>query len=261
MRKLRWGVAWVALVLAAGAILAHAQGDPLDAAATAMDKKDFSSAEKILSDYLQKHPKAPTAMLLLGTARLDAKDFDGAIDEFKALLKDQPKDWYGYIYLAQAYAQKGDWADFDKQRELIKAAIDSKARGIQLVGDGDVIDILTVEGQEYTVKSYYQPVGPHHTRYVFLHIVDGVKVVDMLTCDSDDGDQFVFKNEHPKEAAAGARRFSLDPWEVVNDNPVHGHMLRFYDGEPTYEALRADVMMVLEAKYKAPAGGSEPGKK
>ena len=54
-----------------------------------MDKKDFSSAEKILSDYLQKHPKAPTAMLLLGTARLDAKDFDGAIDEFKAIYQEE----------------------------------------------------------------------------------------------------------------------------------------------------------------------------
>ena len=195
-------------------------------------------------------------MLLLGTARLGAKEFDGAIDELKVLLKAEPMDWYGHIYLAQAYAQKGDWADFDKEREVMKSARDSHVRGIQLVEDGDVIDILTVNGQQYTAKSYYKPVGPHHTRYVFLHIVDGVKVTDLFTCDSDDGDQVEFKREHPKEAAEGARRFSLDPWEVVNDNLVHGHMLRFYDGEPTYEALRADVMKVLEAKYQP----SEPAK-
>ena len=259
MRRLRrrWGLALAALGIVAGAMLAHAQGSPLDAAGNAIDRKDYSSAEKMLSDYLQKHPRDSTAMLLLGTARLGAKDFDGAIDELKVLLKAEPKDWYGHIYLAQAYAQKGDWTDFDKGREVMKAARDSHARGIQLVEDGDVIDNLTVEGQEYTVKFYYAPVGPHHTRYVFLHIVDGVKVVDMLTCDSDDGDQIEFKREHPIEAAAGARSFSLDPWEVVNDNPVHGHVLRFYDSEPTYEALRAVVMKVLEAKYHPP----EPAKK
>jgi tetratricopeptide (TPR) repeat protein len=247
MRRLRLGMTVVVLGVVTGAILAHAQKDPLDAAATAIDKKDFASAEKILTDYLQKHPKAATAMLLLGTARLDEKDFDGAIDELKELVKDEPKDWYGYIYLAQAYARKGDWKNFDKERALIKAARDSKARGIELVGDGDVIDILTVAGQQYTVKSYYKPVGPHQTHYVFLHIVDDGKLKDMLTCDSDDGDQAEFKREHPKEAAAGARRFSLDPWEVVNDQLVHGHILRFYDGEPTYEELRADVMKVLTA--------------
>jgi tetratricopeptide (TPR) repeat protein len=245
MRRLRWGMAVV--VLGVVAMSAHAQKDPLDAAATAIDKKDFASAEKILTDYLQKHPKTATAMLLLGTARLDAKDFDGAIDELKELVKDEPKDWYGYIYLAQAYAQKGDWENFDKERELIKAARDSNAPRIKLVGDGDVIDILTVAGQQYTVKSYYKPVGPHQTHYVFLHIVDDVKLKDMLTCDSDDGDQIEFKRLHPKEAAAGARRFSLDPWEVVNDQLVHRHILRFYDGEPTYEELRADVMKVLTA--------------
>jgi len=242
----------VALVAMAGAMLAHAQKDPLDAAATAIDKKDFASAERILTEYLQKHPMAATAMLLLGTARLDAKDFDGAIDELKELVKDEPKDWYGYIYLAQAYAQKGDWENFDKQRELIKAARDSNAPRIKLVGDGDVIDVLTVAGEQYTVKSYYKPVGPHQTHYVFLHIVDDVKVKDFLTCDSDDGDQIEFKRVHPKEAAAGARSFSLDPWEVVNDQPVHGHILRFYDGEPTYEELRADVLKVLSAMYQPP---------
>jgi tetratricopeptide (TPR) repeat protein len=242
----------VALGVVVGTVSARAQKDPLDAAGTAIDNKDFASAEKILTDYLQKHPRADTAktataMLLLGTARLDAKDFDGAIDELKELVKNEPKDWYGYIYLAQAYAQKGDWENFDKQRELIKAARDSNAPRIKLVGDGDVIDILTVAGQQYTVKSYYKPVGPHQTHYVFLHIVDDIKLKDMLTCDSDDGDQMEFKREHPKEAAAGARRFSLDPWEVVSDQLVHGHILRFYDGEPTYEELRADVIKVLNA--------------
>jgi tetratricopeptide (TPR) repeat protein len=245
-------MAVVVLGVMAGAMLAHAQKDSLDAAATAIDKKDFASAEKILTDYLQKHPKAATAMLLLGTARLDGKDFDSAIDELKELVKDEPRDWYGYIYLAQAYAQKGDWVNFDKQREFIRAARDSNAPRIKLVGDGDVIDILTVAGQQYTVKSYYKPVGPHQTHYVFLHIVDDIKLKDFLTCDSDDGDQIEFKREHPKEAAAGARSFSLDPWEVVNDQPVHGHILRFYDGEPNYEELRADVIKVLTAMYQPP---------
>ena len=259
MRRFRWGwgLALIVLGINAGAILAQAQGSPLDAAGDAIDRKDYSSAEKILSDYLQKHPKDSTAMLLLGTARLDAKDIDGAIDELNVLVKAEPMDWYGHIYLAQAYAQKGDWTDFDKEREVMKAARDSHARRIQMVEDGDVIDILTVNGQQYTAKSYYKPVGPHHTHYVFLHIVDGSKVTDLITCDSDDGDQVEFKREHPKEATEGARSFSLDTWEVVNDNPVHDHVLRFYDREPTYEALRADVMKVLEAKYQP----SEPAKK
>jgi tetratricopeptide (TPR) repeat protein len=242
-------MAVVALVVGAGAVMAQSAKD-LDAGAAAMDRKDYPAAEKFFSDYVTKHPKALTAMLMLGMTRIELKNFDGAIDTFSTLLNIWPDDWHAHIGLVQAYARKGDWKDFDKERALLKAARDSNARGIQLVGDGDVIDVLTVAGQQYTVKSYYKPVGPHQTHYVFLHIVDDANLKEFLTCDSDDGDQVEFKRLHPKEAAAGARSFSLDPWEVVNNEPVHGHVYRFYDGEPTYEELRADVLKVLNMTYQ-----------
>lgn len=222
---------------------------PLDAGADAIDRKDYASAEKILSDYLQEHPKhmdTVNAMLLLGKARVEMNNFDGAIDILNALLKEEPKDWYAHSFLVRAYAEKGDWPNFDKEQKLIKAARDANAPGIDYGEDGDIIDVLTVGGQQYLIKSYYKPVGPHHTHYAFLHLSADGNVTDLLTCDSDDGDQIAFKEDHPEEASAGARRFSLDPWTVVKGNLVHGHILRFYDGEPTYEALRADVIKVLE---------------
>ena len=227
----------------------EAQKDgPLMAGADAIDRKDYASAEKILEEFLQTHPNhmdAVNAMLLLGKARVEMNNFDGAIDILSSLLKEEPKDWYAHTFLVRAYAGKGDWAKFDKEQRFIKAARDSNARGIDYGADGDIIEVLTSGGQQYVIKSYYKPVGPHHTRYVFLHIAADGNVTDLLTCDSDDGDQVAFKTEHPKDAASGMRRFSLDPWRVVNGNLVHDHMLRFYDGEPKYEVLRADVIKVL----------------
>lgn len=245
MRRLRWGIALVTLAVVAGTTLAQAQKDPLEAGKAAMEHEDYASAQKIFADYLQKNPKSTEAMLQLGISQMALRSFDEAISEFTKLLSVSPQTWGAHINLVLAYAQKGNWAAFAKERDLIKAARDSNAPGLPM-DSADVIDFLDVGGQKHLVEYFYKPVGPHHTRYVFLHRVDG-GVTDLITCDSDDGDQMVFKSEHPKEAAAGARRYSLDPWTVAGNNLEHGHILRFYDGEPTYEALRADVVKVLTA--------------
>lgn len=261
MRIRRWGLALVVLGIFAGSMLAQAQGSPLDAAGDAIDRKDYSSAEKMLSGYLQDHPRDSAAMLMLGTARLGAKDSDGAIAELKVLLKAEPMDWNGHIYLAQAYAQKGDWADFDKERKVMKTARDSHARGIELVGDDDVIDVLHVGGKDYTVQAFYKPRGPHHTSYVFLHYGNDKKLKDLIECDSDDSSQAMFRQQFPAEAERGERRFSLAVFKADGDNLVHQPMLRYYDGEPSYEALRADVLLVIEGKAPVPTALTAPAQK
>jgi hypothetical protein len=249
VRRMAWLVCMVVSVATICPLGLRAQrNSPLDAGASAIDRKDFASAERILSGYLATHPKhmdEVDAMLLLGKTRIELKNFDGAIDVLDALLKEEPKDWYAHIFLVQAYAEKGDWPDFHREREMVKQARDAKRPGVDYGDDGDVIDLLTINGESYLVKSYYRPGGPHHTHYVFLHVGGDGNVKDLLTCDSDDGDQIDFKQHFPKEAAAGARRFSLDPWVVTDRNLVHGHVIALYDGEPTYEVLRADVLKVL----------------
>jgi tetratricopeptide (TPR) repeat protein len=233
--------------------------NPLAVGLAALQKGDYGAAKTFFTEYLSSSPDDAEAWLYLGGADLGLKDFPAAIKDMRAVIAVKPDLWPAHLNLVLAYAESEDWADFDKERALIKAARDNNAPGLDKQ-KGDVIDVLHVGTKTYSVRAFYELYGQFHTRYVFLHFGDDGKLSDYVQCESDDSDQGFFKQAHPKEAAAGARSFSLDSY-AVGEKGMTQALIKFYsDGEPTYETVRADALKVLAGQQK-PAATAGPSSK
>jgi tetratricopeptide (TPR) repeat protein len=234
-------------------------GDPLAVGKAALERKDYEAAKKFFKDYLDGNAGDIEATSDLGDAELGLKDYPAAAKQFKEVIAAKKDLWHAHQDLVLAYAGMQDWADFDRERAVIKAARDQNAQG--LAGhDGDVIDVLQVADKTYTVRAFYKLYGHYNTRYVFLHFGADGKLSDYIQCESDDIDQVSFKQAHPKEAAAGERSFSLDTYAISEKGSSQG-LIKFYsDGEPTYETVRADALKVLEGNVKPAATTQAPPK-
>jgi tetratricopeptide (TPR) repeat protein len=231
--------------------------NPLAVGLAALQHGNYGAAKDFFLEYLSSSPNDLEALLDLGSAELGLKEFAAAVKEFQAVIAFKPDLWPAHLNLVLAYAELQDWADFDQERAMIKAARDKSAPGL---GEqkGDLIDVLHVGTKTYSVRAFYELYGRYHTRYVFLRFAEDGKLTDYVQCESDDADQVLFKQAHPKEAAAGARSFSLDTY-TVGDTGMSQGLIKFYsDGEPTYEVVRADVLKVLMGKEK-PAASASPG--
>jgi hypothetical protein len=70
----------------------------------------------------------------------------------------------------------------------------------------------------------------------------------------------LFTQKHPKEAAAGERRFSLDGYSVSADGHVTQALYTFFDGQPSYDTVRDLVIkLVQQGKSPAPAPAAAAG--
>jgi len=95
-------------------------------------------------------------------------------------------------------------------------------------------------GDSSVVVSEYPYLTALRSRYLFDVSDAQQKLTQQLELVSREGDQAAFRERHPREAAAGARQFSL----VSNEATV-----RVYDrGEPAYEQVVADAKAVLARK-------------
>ena len=244
---------------AAGGAPLQSGPNPLAVGLAALQKGDYASAKTFFANYLSGSPNDAEARLYLGGAEMGLKDFPAAIKDLQAVIAVKPDLWTAHTNLVLAYAESLDWADFDKERALIKTARDNNAPGLDKQR-GDVIDLLQVGAKTYSVRYFYELHGQFNTRYVFLHFGDDGKLTDYIQCESDDADQGFFKQAHPKEAAAGARSFSLDSY-TVNEKGMTQGLIKFYtDGEPTYEVVRADALKALMGQA-TPAASTTVGPK
>jgi tetratricopeptide (TPR) repeat protein len=227
--------------------------DPLAVGKAAMDHGDFAAAKKFFDDYLKDNPNDLEAVVYAGGTELRLEHYAVAVADFKQVLEQKPDQWLAHQNLALAYAEMGDWANFDKERSVIKEARDKHVAGLD-PREPDVIDVLRVGGKMYQVWYYYTLNGPYHTRYVALHFDEKGKATYYIQCESDDIDQEFFKQKHPKDAAEGGRSFSLDTYHVGEGSLLPQALIKFYsDGEPTYETVRADILQVLEGQARAVA--------
>jgi hypothetical protein len=219
-------------------------GDPLAVGKGAMHHGDYESAHKFFSEYLRDNPDDSEAVFYLGGSELGLKNFSAAAADFQRVIAQMPNQWSAHSNLALAYAQSGDWAAFDKERAVIKAARDANSPGVDKDGF-DLIDIVTFGDKMYQVRYFYKLHGQYNTRYVFLHFGADGRADNYFQCESDDADQGMFAAEHKEQAKAGERRFSLDTY-TAGPNGMSQGLIKFYDGEPTYETVRTDVLKSLK---------------
>ena len=226
--------------------------DPLAVGKSAMAHRQFAAAHSFFAEYVAANPGDMEGMFYLASSDLELRNYPAAIKECQAVIATKPNTWGAHQGLAFAYAQTGDWAAFDKERAFLKAARDRGAPGLAIESP-DVIDRLTASDDTYTVFAFYKLNGHFHTRYFFIHFAPDGSHDKWFACESDDVDQANFAKQHPAEAAKGERSFSLDSYSVKilpsgQKSQTQGLIKFYWEGEPSYETVRADVLKALEGK-------------
>ena len=141
--------------------------DPLLEGKQDLARQDWAAARGWFATYLTDHPESVGATLLAGNAALGLKQFEEARGFYAHVLLISPETWSAHANLAIIDAATERWAEFDEERRIIRSARDRNAAGLS--PKGDVIDILWLADERYTVRDYYQLEGHFHTRYNVLH--------------------------------------------------------------------------------------------
>lgn len=220
----------------------------------AMRQKDYAAALENFRSTLLQYPNDGRVLMLAGNAAKATKNFDEAIEDYlKALHQPNSNPWPVRFSLIAAYAAAGHWDEFDAERQKVRTAKQGGDPFLAKV-QGYVIDEFDIGDQHVTAAEFPALLGRFHTRYrFFLRPADQADNTAApawaphIDVESDDIDQLEFAKLHPDKAAAGERSFSLDTYPA----PGKQGLIKFYlDGEPTYRAVRADVISSVSQKLQ-----------
>ena len=210
---------------------------------------DYKRALSIFNEVTAADPNNIMAHNLAGNCSMEMRDFPAAIRSFQRAVQLQPDQPQNLAGLVRSYAQAG----MVKERDATVEHLHELSRAGRLPANFSYIfDSFLVGDRSVLVIEFPQLAGHYHFRYQF-NVYDATgKFVSRVALESDDVDQTSWAKQHPKEAAAGGRAFSLDGYPQTLPGQFSHSLYKFYDdGEPSYEQVRADVEKVL-------AGGLKP---
>ena len=229
----------------------------LAAAVPAERCHDYETALRIYLKVLESYPNDARALNIAGEAAVKAGHLEGSFPLFRRspLAGPSRDSWSVRASLMWDFIHLDRWQDFETER--------LDARKASLAGDrtlspdnGYPIEVFGTGNEFIRVIEFPNLHGRYHTRDRFLLYEEKdpcTGFIPHIDLESDDIDQVNFAKEHPDQAAAGHRSFSLDAYPTANSQGL----LKFYpDGEPTYQTVRADVL----ARTKQPlAPRHDPG--
>jgi tetratricopeptide (TPR) repeat protein len=213
---------------------------------------DYKRALSIFNEVTAADPNNIMAHNLAGNCSMDIRDFPAAIQSFQRALQIQPDQPQNLAGLVQSYAQAG----MTKERDATLEHLHELSKAGRLPENFSyVFDSFAVGDRSVLVTEFPQLSGQFHFRYHF-NVYDATgKFVSRVALESDDGDQIEWAKQHPKEAAAGGRMFSLDGYRSASGRFTHSGYKFYDDGEPPYDRVRADVEKILAGAIK-PAGAT-----
>jgi tetratricopeptide (TPR) repeat protein len=209
---------------------------PIAAGKRALAAKDFAGAKGIFARYLEANPGDPQAELGLADAQLGLHEYEAAEAGYRRIVARQPLFWDAHKNLVIVEAALGRWEDFDGERTVLHAARERHAAGIS-PRDSDVIDVITVGGQRWIVRDYFEPAGRSQTRYNFERFSPEGRVLAYVSLESADAFR---KDTGPAQKSAKISGLALN-WY---NGKSHGTIAR-YATEPKYERARADFLKWL----------------
>lgn len=232
--------------------------DPMAVGKKALQHEKWEDAQKFFEAFLSDNPSNSEAQYYFGFALFGEKQYARAEQIYSKMIAVNPKMWGAHSGLAEVYSAEERWPEFDRERKLLREARDRGEPGTNKTGS-DVIDVLYVGSERYIVREFHLLDGRVRTRYRFMHFDGQGKMDSWFACESDDIDQVGFAKQHPDLAAQGKRSFSLDSNNAPTTLPdgkqtrTEGLIKFYWDGEPTYETVRADVLKSLSYKSTVPA--------
>jgi hypothetical protein len=237
-----------------------AQKEQFDTAGKAFDAHQYADALAGFKALLKELPGDPVIAKFSSEAALQSGDSAFALEQLKPIVRANPDDWQAVPLLARAYAESGDAADRDAGMAQM---VELHKRGVAPPN----IQQYTIErikaGDKFLViRTSIVPWGVYKV-YDLGQLMDSQgNIVLRVTIESGDFDQPLFAQQHPKEAAAGVREFSLDAYRDTgmgsNGEATQTHTTyKFFVGQPSYDTVRQAFLDV--ATGKAPAMSSRSG--
>jgi tetratricopeptide (TPR) repeat protein len=223
-----------------------------------LKEKKFNEAIADAKTLLAKTPDSPQVNKLVGAVLLDAEKPADALTYFQKASELDPADDNVHALLLQAYAEMGDKTHRDEQRTILRGYHSDGKHSNVASAQGFMIETFPVGDKLVQAYEFYEPVGRYHFYYRFNVFDSSGKLERFYALESDDIDQAGYAKEHPKEAAAGERRFSIDSYQQTNPNSVTQGLIGFIDGQPTYDDLRARIVKAVSTN-QAPAATFTPG--
>lgn len=225
-----------------------------------MEKGDAAGAFAAMQPALTAYPNDLRVLRYSADAAMAAGKNEQALGLFQRALATHPAQaWPLRLAVLRVQAKLGKWPEFAKDLAELKAAKKAGTDAQLARADGFLVDEFDVSGLTVEVEYFPLLAGKYKTLYRFLLPPSAVrKPGDGPGCDvpsfrpfldveSDDVDQVEFQKRHPDLAAKGERSYSLDTYQ----GPCSQGLIKFYwDGEPRYEAVRADVVKAVAAAVK-----------
>ena len=229
-----------------------AQIDPQAEAKVIADlqARNFDDALTGAKEILAANPNSPKANKLVGVVLLDQQKPTDALPYFKKALDlapDNPlNDPLIHSLLLQAYAESGNKMQRDQERTILRGYHSDGKHPVFAEIPAFLIETIPVGDKIIQATEFYQPSGQFHFYYRFNIFDASGKLQSFIALESDDSDQAMYAQQHAKEAAAGERRFSLDGYARSADGHVTQALYKFFDGQPSYDDVRALVIKLVQ---------------
>ncbi len=248
--------AQIALLTLGSALLAQTPpASPLVEAKRTLAQRDFAHAKALFTSILTAQPANPDAQLGLADSELGLHQYLAAERDYRRVTAAEPQQWFAHKNLVIVEAALGRWEDFDRERDVLRAARARHAPGLS-TADSDVIDTLDLgtatHPQHWIVRDYATPLGRSSTLYNFERFSPTGRAEAYVSLESANAlqqelaptDSVVVGNAATATAPTG---FALN----VYDGQSHG-TIRSYPALPTYERLRADFLRWTRAQQPRP---------
>jgi len=236
------------LLLLAGSALAQSTAidQKMREAQQAFGAGDCSRAQVALREIIAADPQNYVAHLLSARCLLSQRDYAAATGEFRRALDLRPEAPPALLGLIEAYALSGETAHRDAEIEHLRALIKAGKLPTTI---RFVREQFTASGSRVVV-SEYPYLTALRSRYLFEVFDSQQKLVQQFELLSRERDQAAFRKQHPRQAAAGVRQFSLVSSLVTP--AVKETTVRIYArGEPAYDEVVADVKATLARKPRS----------
>jgi len=243
-------LSWVLLALPLTVQAQTAAPGSLGEAKQELAAKHYAQAKALFAAYAKAHPENVDAEVGVGDAELALHEYEAAELTYRSVVAKQPQMWRAHKNLVIIEAALGRWEEFDRERALLRGARERGAEGIS-ARESDVIDSFDVKGQHWIVREYYLPVGRSLTRYNFENFGADGRVKEYISLESAEASKVaaiegdVLRSDEQARQEA-VKDFALD-WYT---GAAHGAIRTYPDGEPKYEAVRADVLRWLHSQSK-----------
>ncbi len=204
---------------------------------------DYAGALRIFRQVIVADPSDIVAYNISANCSMRLKDYSAAIDSFRHALQLRPDEYHNLSGLIRAFTLAG----MTKERDELRKHISELEQAGRLPDTFNyVFETFDAGDKTIEVAEFPKIQGFYGERYRFKAFNSVGKLVFCVVLESDQAEQPLWAREHPKEAASGSRRFTLDGYSS-DSHSTYGT----YDGEPTYEQVREEAKQILAGKKQA----------